>query len=330
MASRRILDSAIGAVVGALVGDAAGAPLEFLGRLPEAAEIERALGMEGGGVWGVAPGQITDDGELTISLLRALGAAGRFDLESIAGEYRRWFASAPFDVGGTIGSTIGRAEDAAGMREAALDHVDSKANGSLMRCVPLGVWGSERPLDELAEAARLESSLSHANPSCMDAVACYVTAIALLVRGAGDGVAVFDEVRAWAGGNVCEEVRGWLALARGDADVPGTPQDGFVKIAFVHALRHLRRGTPYLDAIRSVLAIGGDTDTNACIVGGLVGASVGFAGIPEAMRRAVLESDTSLGRPRPDWLRAGHAPELVARLVGGDAAGGSDLTDRVV
>ena len=61
-----------GCLLGALVGDAAGATLEFLGRKPDAAEVDRALEMVGGGPWRTAPGQITDDGELALCLARAL------------------------------------------------------------------------------------------------------------------------------------------------------------------------------------------------------------------------------------------------------------------
>ncbi|MBN9165939.1 MAG: ADP-ribosylglycohydrolase family protein, partial [Myxococcales bacterium] len=58
-------EAALGAVLGALVGDAAGAVLEFFGRPIETADVAHAMTMPGGGTWAVAPGQITDDGELT-------------------------------------------------------------------------------------------------------------------------------------------------------------------------------------------------------------------------------------------------------------------------
>jgi len=308
-------NSAQGAVLGALVGDAAGARLEFLGRLPTEQENAEALAMLGGGVWGVAPGQVTDDGELSIALLRALSAVGKFDLERIANEYRRWSESSPFDIGGTIGSTIGVGEDAKAMQRVAREHIGSKANGSLMRCSPLGVWGWRVPSDELADCARLDSSLSHASPTCMDAVACYVVAIAQLICQSGHRREAADAAKEWAHENACAEVQEWLCLAESDSEVPGYPHQGFVKIAFVHAFRHLHRGTSYLEAIRSVLAIGGDTDTNACIVGGMVGASVGVEGIPLQMRSAVLECDTNLGRRRPEWLWAKQVPELLRNVV---------------
>ena len=51
-----------GCLLGAFIGDAAGARLEFLGRLPSEQELADALAMMGGGVLRVAPGQITDMG----------------------------------------------------------------------------------------------------------------------------------------------------------------------------------------------------------------------------------------------------------------------------
>lgn len=52
-----IASAAVGALLGAAVGDAAGAFLEFAGR-PDAAGVQQALRMPGGGVWRVSPGQV--------------------------------------------------------------------------------------------------------------------------------------------------------------------------------------------------------------------------------------------------------------------------------
>jgi ADP-ribosyl-[dinitrogen reductase] hydrolase len=60
---------------------------------------------------------------------------------------------------------------------------------------------------------------------------------------------------------------------------------------------------------------GGDTDTNACIVGGLVGASVGVEQIPDHFVKGVLGCDTKGGRPRPDFLHPNQIPELVDKML---------------
>ena len=61
---------------------------------------------------------------------------------------------------------------------------------------------------------------------------------------------------------------------------------------------------------------GGHTDTNACIVGGLIGAAVAVDDIPENMRHAVLNCDTSLGEhPRPTFLHPRQVDDLISKIL---------------
>ena len=323
-------DAALGAVLGALVGDAAGAVLEFFGRPITAGDVAHALTMPGGGTWSVAPGQITDDGELTMSLLHALVEAPESPRSAAAARYAAWVASAPFDIGNTTARSLGclreavfaaRARDAGldvAMTEAARERcMTSKANGSLMRATPLGVWGAGRDDARLIGAAQDDARLSHPNRACVDAGVAYVLAIASLVRVPGDAARAVETATSWARAHADDEVQGWLEEALAGTSVAYTPQDGFVRIAFTHAFRHLHLGTSYVDALRETLAGGGDTDTNACIVGGLVGARWGADAIPEAMKAAVLGCDTRRGKnPRPDVLHPRGLEEQIRALLG--------------
>lgn len=49
---------------------------------------------------------------------------------------------------------------------------------------------------------------------------------------------------------------------------------------------------------------GGDTDTNACIVGGLIGSVIGILGIPESSIEKLLNCDIKKGSKgeRPKFL----------------------------
>jgi len=58
--------------MGALVGDAMGTVLEFSQTLINKESVRKSMSVPGGGPHEVAPGQITDDGELTLSLLKGL------------------------------------------------------------------------------------------------------------------------------------------------------------------------------------------------------------------------------------------------------------------
>ena len=75
--------------------------------------------------------------------------------------------------------------------------MESKANGSLMRIMPLGIWGSRFSNDELAQCAIKDSSLSHPNESCCYAVAGYVIAIASLIENPGNRREAFKRTVRW-------------------------------------------------------------------------------------------------------------------------------------
>lgn len=311
-----------GCLLGALVGDAAGATLEFLDGKPDRDDVKRALGMVGGGTWHTAPGQITDDGEMALCLARALVGSSTFPIEKVACEYLKWYQSLPFDMGRTITAGLeGGLRAAAGsvhrnMWRAAEKNAISKSNGALMRAAPLGIWGWRLSEDELAAAATEESRLTHANPVCQNASAVYCLAIRHLVMNPGDGVGAFETARRWAGRLGNAEVVEWLGLAEQGVDVGYLPRPGFVKFGFAHAFRHLRNGSSYVAALAETLLGGGDTDTNACIVGGMIGALHGEPGIPPALTAAVMGCDTSKGRPRPEWLQARvQLPGLADALV---------------
>lgn len=341
-------DRATGAVFGALVGDAAGAVLEFLREPLEERHLELALSMPGGGVWGVAPGQITDDGELTMSLLRALVEDPERPTERAARHYAAWVESRPFDIGTTTRASLGCLRDpeikalaetegeAAVMTTIAQRRcMSSKANGSLMRISPLGVWAASRPREVAVRAAAADARLSHPSDACVGAARAYVAAIRYLILVDGDVDGALLEAHAAISdsnnpdsnnrsNNSFAEVRGWLDDAKRNVIVPCSPQDGFVRIGFTHAFRHLLNGTSYVDAIRQTLAGGGDTDTNACIVGGLLGARWGASAIPQRLREAVLDCDTTRGaHPRPNFLHPRDVVALVRALrqntVGGAA-----------
>ena len=57
---------------------------------------------------------------------------------------------------------------------------------------------------------------------------------------------------------------------------------GFLKIAFQWAFHYLYNEIPYRDAIWDILNRGGDTDTNAAIVGGLIGARDGLSNLDQS------------------------------------------------
>lgn len=313
-------DFAHGAVIGALAGDAAGATLEFLQRKPTQAEVQNAMQMVGGGVWKTAPGQVTDDGELTLALAHALAGQSEYDPRRSAYFYRKWYLSNPFDVGHATTNALGSGDlKSESLFETVLNNAlkrnsESKANGSLMRASVLGVWSATVSTEDAIKAAKLDAQLTHPNPACQWAGVAYVLAIRHLMLQPGDAKGAFNMAKAALRNEEANEVLGWLHDAHQEKLPACHPSPGFIRIAFTYAFYHLLKLSSYPVAIAETLSGGGDTDTNACIVGGLLGALHGSSAIPEVMKSAVKTCDTKLGRPRPLWLQTSQMEGVMAGL----------------
>jgi ADP-ribosyl-[dinitrogen reductase] hydrolase len=263
---------------------------------------------------------------LALALARALIGSQEYPIEQVANHYLRWISSAPFDVGNATRMAMdcnrqGLTHVHLQMRANALAYNrDSKANGALMRSSPLGIWSVRLNERETVEAALSDAGLTHPNLTCQWANAAYVSALRHLMLFPGDASGAYQaalralpEDQSASAGSI--EVRTWLEDAQAGRLPSCHPMAGFVRIGFTHAFFHLLEESTFENALRETLAGGGDTDTNACIVGALVGALHGIDGIPTSLVEGVLHCDTRLGHARPAWLQAGDALELAAHLT---------------
>ncbi len=304
-----------GALLGVFVGDAAGAPLEFFPphEITDAL-LDNAMHQRGGGHLRTGPGQVTDDSELTLALASSL-TDRVIDLSAIRRAYHAWFKSAPFD----IGRTCRNAFESPRYSVSALN-ADSEANGALMRVVPLALRLADQDPDHLERVVTAECSLSHPNPVCIDCNVLYCLAIGHLVTHSTDtvgqrvsgAVACVEDFIARPGPRpVSPKVVGWFRNTTRPWDDQHRlgPHAGHVKHAFTLAFHFLRSATPFEDAIRETLRCGGDTDTNAAIVGGMLGALHGAEGIPKYMADPVLQFDCTtctVGNRRPRQYSVRH------------------------
>lgn len=83
------------------------------------------------------------------------------------------------------------------MAAAQRNSIKSKANGALMRVMPLAVWAHRLDDAHIAAFAAQEASLSHPNYVCQDASAAYCIALAHLIRQPGDAEGALERAAAW-------------------------------------------------------------------------------------------------------------------------------------
>lgn len=296
-------------IIGAVVGDAAGATLE--GRRQAFTEeiVINAMKMPGGGPLYVGPGQITDDGELTLALWGALkeyNPKDGFPILSIMKAYAEWYRSDPFDIGQTCSFAFEAMSDLFdAVKSINEDDIytlkwliynlnnESEANGALMRASALATWIAKyEDIDPFigAEMAIEDASLSHPSEVCKEVNAIYVYTLINLLRGIKPKEALKYTTQFIEMNEFSKKVRKWYFEESLDiSEMNCTVQAGHVRWGFVLAFYFLRHPEiTYEEAIKITLLKGGDTDTNAAIVGGLVGA---YHNVPDYMLKHVLDFD---------------------------------------
>jgi ADP-ribosyl-[dinitrogen reductase] hydrolase len=304
------MDNALGCMMGVLVGDASGAVLEFKNRFNDD-DVNDAMHMKGGGALNIGRGQITDDGELTLALAHSLTGQQYYPVNTVAKAYNSWMQSMPFDVGatcrkafsiqGAITPDMSYCDTL--LYKAAKYNMFSEANGALMRCSPIAVWAHKESPIVITQYAKLDAMLSHPNQVCLECNAIYVLALAMLIRNNGDSDMTFDIVQEYIENSVTSvKVKKWFQEDR--HETPEAKRNiGHVRHAFCMAMNFLEKPVEYEDGIRDVLKLGGDTDTNAAICGGILGAINGYANIPDYMKTPVLSfeynADEFIGYDRP-------------------------------
>lgn len=322
------LARAQGCLVGQVAGDSLGSLVEF----ETAASIARrypagARFLSDGGTWGTIAGQPTDDSELALALARSLALLGRYDEEAVARAYAAWYASCPFDIGGTTRTALSAAAAAvlagAGVAAAARAAANrsSQANGALMRISPLGIFGVRLDPVDLAACARADASLTHPHPICQDANVVYTATVAFAIRTGGPPDRIYDHAletleKHSLGPAICQCLR--EAESRPPAEY-GRNQ-GWVLVALQNAFHQLLHAPNLEEGVVDTVRRGGDTDTNAAIAGALLGAAWGLQAVPRQWLECVLNCRPETGRKgvyrsRPQEYWPVDALTLAARLL---------------
>jgi len=279
----------VGCVLGLALGDALGAPFEFR-RSTGIPDPLPAFELP----WrGFPAGTTTDDTAMARNLVRSLAARGGLDPQDLASRHVAWFRSGPPDVGAQTRRVLARAaageraEEAARAEWEARGPEVSAGNGSVMYCAPMGAAYANRPR-ALEKAAPKLSAVTHHDARCATAVVAVTLAAAAVARGDPPGPAVGRALAAVLDRDGGEELE-FLAEEAGRARRVDGPDQGFCLFAAGLGLQSLARtgtwrrlGPAEVEAeLRRVVALGGDTDTNAAVAGALLGAAGGLAALPQ-------------------------------------------------
>ena len=257
-------------LLGVAVGDALGAPVEFMTPGEITGKYGRLTEMVGGGWLRLKPGQVTDDTEMTLCLARGIVTSGSWDLRTIAGEFAAWLKSRPIDVGDTCRRGI-RNFILKGELETPPNQWDA-GNGALMRLTPVALYTIGN--DELLQKYAIEQGhLTHNHPLSDAACCSYGRMIQLALSGAGK-----SRLRREADSLVAEYPTFRFTPYPGLAT-------GYVVDTLQTVFHHFFRSRTFEECLVATVNQGGDADTTGAIIGGLAGAYYGLEEIPQRWLR---------------------------------------------
>ncbi|HSA79583.1 MAG TPA: ADP-ribosylglycohydrolase family protein [Geminicoccaceae bacterium] len=240
-------------MLGAIAGD-------IIGSIYEAAPIKtKDFPLFGPGV------RFTDDTVCTVAIADALMQGGdfagtlrayvrRYPVRGYGGMFRRWAMTPKMPAYGSWG------------------------NGAAMRVSPIAWWARDE--EELSRLAARTAAVSHDHP---DAIAgAQAIALAMWLARAGSKRpeirAIIQRRFGYDLQPTIDQIRAWY---RFDVSCKGT-----VPPAIVCALE----AEDYEDAVRNAISLGGDSDTLACITGGIAEILYGLPDEIASEARALLDA----------------------------------------
>jgi ADP-ribosyl-[dinitrogen reductase] hydrolase len=297
-----------GALLGTALGDALGLPYEGMSAAQVAA---RGGALDRFALWG-RTGFVSDDTEQSALLVESVvGANGdvALSVQRFRAALLGWFLRLPFGIGlGTLRACL---RIALGYEQSG---VRSAGNGAAMRSAALGVLFADDEARRRA-AARELAGVTHSDPRAVEG-ALYVAELASLCTLApreDRGTLALRALCVVRNRELREAIEG-AVLSAGSAHEPRRlPNQGYV----VHTLEiacfaFVRSGHGYAPGVRAAIRRGGDTDTNAAIVGAWLGILHGPEALPRRLLAQLSRGPFGLchlatlgpGRPLPRWSRS--------------------------
>ena len=313
-----------GGIYGALIGDALGLPHQFLDR--SRFDEKPVTGMDGYGAFGVPAGFWSDDGSLTLATLDGLSkklsqmdSEGEsiddfIDYDIVMRNFAEWLFNGEFtpddfafDIGGATQTGIKNYHyfDADAILAGGTGERDN-GNGSLMRILPAAYFiyylskNHDFSLEDELEIVHNLSSLTHRHKRSQMACGIYILIAVELLKGGSDLEAMIADGIKRAQEFYTNEKSFESELGYFDrvfsCDIQNLPRDeisssGYVLSSLEASIWCILNTDSYKDCILKAVNLGFDTDTTACIVGGLAGIYYGYDNLPPEWIDTMVEKE---------------------------------------
>ena len=253
-------NKAMGTVIGSIIGDALGVPLEFSRRDSKPKVTE----MVGGGVFNLHIGGWTDDTSMILALMKSLIDNKGFNPNSAQNNFLSWrdegsFShSGCFDIGVTTYEALEAYSNDKTTPFTGLEHKMSAGNGSIMRLSPIFCFY----VNDREQGSRIaieQSKLTHKHPLCLE----YSLKCADVIYEAFNG-------------KLHQDILSQKGVHRDEVW-----SNVYVVNTYNAACWAISQTDNFKDALILAVNLADDADTVGAVTGMFAGALYGFESIPE-------------------------------------------------
>lgn len=289
------------AIVGFVVADALGVPVEFMSR--ERLQENPVTDMRGHGTYDVPKGTWSDDSSMTLCTLHSIALNKKIDLDDIMSEFVKWMEEGymtpygqVFDIGTTCLQAIANHKKNRNVKKCGCNQEYDNGNGSLMRILPISCYNffNNISVDEGIENVHAVSSLTHAHiRSCMACGIYDFIVRELIANPARSSIKkALKKAEAYYQNNV--EMTYYQRIFSDEfefLDASEIKSSGYVVDTLEAALWCLMTTDTYKDCVLKAVNLGKDTDTVGAIAGGLAGILYGYEKIPAEWIKNIAKKD---------------------------------------
>ena len=310
-------DKALGALVGAAIGDALGAPLEFL---PPRGEQDYVKDMVGGGALRWKKGEYTDDTKMSLAVSEMYLKYNKYCQRDLVERWLKWGASGPKDIGNWTNGALRNWTRVVNAIDYDSELRDDQhpviqmwqrrgekdaGNGGVMRCMPTALFVNDRDR-RIKDTVKICQD-THPDPRCILSCVAVVEAIHMMIHTSWrySDVTHKESIRAQVVPGYQPESRfmAYVMSVVGPGDVYNALEEaqycpidqcmnsGYTVDTVKCAFAALNQAEDFESGLIAIVNRGNDADTVGSIAGALMGAHFGLKAIPQRWKDQLMDYD---------------------------------------
>ena len=279
-----------GGIWGAIIGDALGVPVEFSDRKERKKDPVKE--MRGYGTYNQPMGTWSDDTSMMLCLIEAITEG--YSADKLAEKFVR-FANegymtpygVVFDIGNAVMKAIRNIISGVSPIECGGDTEYDNGNGSLMRILPLAFTLKNADDTEKIKMIEEISSITHRHPISLFSCIIYIQMASEILSGKDKATAyrsMTNNVTSFVSNKYSGVIQKFENILNGKLisfSENSIKSTGYVLDTIEASLWCFMNSSSYEECVLKAINLGGDTDTIACISGGLAGIYYGIDSINE-------------------------------------------------